>query len=169
MVMGFVKSTSIRWKASGHCYALGYDHIEEFLKPNCLSIWDFLSLFTTSENSVAIIVRVPSSLDPWNPWRAIVFNVGTHLYAPTNHFYPFFCLLESATRKDSTNWVKAVCNCVPGSVATHPWLVSCLTSKCRWAPRWERGLKNLKIISSFVLWFEKGLKNLIVIRNCYLS
>lgn len=82
MAMGFVKSTSIRWKASGHCYALGYDHIGEFLKPNCLSIWDFLNLFTTSENSVAIIVRVPSSLDPWNPWSAIVFNVGTHLYAP---------------------------------------------------------------------------------------
>ena len=44
----------LRWKDSGHCCALGYDHIVGFLKTNCRSISVSLSLFTMPENGVKL-------------------------------------------------------------------------------------------------------------------
>ena len=48
--MVFVKSTSTRWKVSGHCSVRGYDHIAASRRRIFHCIWASLSSFTTSGN-----------------------------------------------------------------------------------------------------------------------
>jgi hypothetical protein len=50
MAMAFTKSTSIRWRDSGHYCVPGSGRIAAFHRKSCLFIWDFLNSSTTLEN-----------------------------------------------------------------------------------------------------------------------